>query len=109
MVGHCKNRSYYTHIEGLSTRSPAWNLDLPGRAIKCWAHKNNSVAWVLVEDDAGVQKVYSGCDFVDHYENSILQLLGRGKFPQRYGEQDIRAAFAPMKFPESTTIKKISS
>lgn len=35
--------------------------------------------------------------------------MGRGKFPQRYGEQDVRAPFAPMKFPESVTISKISS
>lgn len=68
MVGHCKYRSYYTHIEGLSSRTPAWNLDLPGRAVKCWAHKNNSLAYVSVEDDAGVQTMYSGVDFVDQYE-----------------------------------------
>jgi alpha-tubulin suppressor-like RCC1 family protein len=67
-VGLDKYRSYYTHIEGILDRKPAYQIELPGRAVACWAHKTTSVAWFAVEDDAGGRKMYSGCEFVDHYE-----------------------------------------
>lgn len=71
-VGCDKYRSYYTHIEGILDRKPAYQIDLPGRAVKCWASKDSSVGWILVEEDSGLMKMYSGTEFVDQYENSIL-------------------------------------
>ena len=68
----------------------------------------NSVVYVEIEDDGGNKKMFSGCEFVDMYESSVIQLLGQGKQANnRYGEQDIRAPFKQMKFPEGVTIKKI--
>ena len=87
-VGCDKYRSYYTHIEGILDRKPAYQIELPGRAIKCWASKSSSNGYILVEEDSGQTKVYSGTEFVDQYECSILQLQGQGMLDRRYGEQD---------------------
>ena len=105
-VGHDKYRSYYGGE--VEVRKPAYHIDLPGRATKCWATKANSVVYVEIEDDGGNKKMFSGCEFVDMYESSVIQLMGQGKpVNPRYGEQDIRAPFKQMKFPEGVTIKKI--
>lgn len=46
-------------------------VELPGRALKVWAHKTYSICWVLVEDDSGMMKMYGGCDFVNCYNSNI--------------------------------------
>ena len=48
----------------------------------------NEILDILVEEDSGQTKVYSGTEFVDQYECSILQLQGQGMLDRRYGEQD---------------------
>ena len=105
-VGHDKYRSYYE--SNLHARTPAYQIELPGRATKCWGTKANSVAFIEVEDAAGEKKYYSGVEFVDFYEGGVLQMLGRGR-PQnrRYGEQAVREPYEPVKVPEGTVFKKI--
>ena len=71
-VGCDKYRSYHTHIQGIMDRKPAYQIELPGHAIKCWASKDSTNGFILVEEDSGMSKVYSGVEFVDQYENSVL-------------------------------------
>ena len=64
-VGHDKYRSHYEHIDGVGDRKPAYQIELPGRALKAWCNLGSSNAWILVEEDSGATRMYSGTEFVD--------------------------------------------
>ena len=64
-VGHDKYRSHYEHIDGVGDRKPAYQIELPGRALKVWCNLGSSNAWILVEEDSGATRMYSGTEFVD--------------------------------------------
>ena len=101
-VGHCRYRSHYAHIPGLDARQPAYQLDLPGRATKCFGTKPYSMAFVQVEDDAGGKAVYAGHEFLSMYETRQIQFAGRDTSgDRRYGENDVRQPFTKIDFPAS--------
>ena len=78
-VGHDRARVDYSYEGGEQVwqeRRPAYQIDLPGRATKCWAHQHQSIAWIEVEEDSGGRKYYAGCEFVDHYCGEQMSMMG---------------------------------
>ena len=49
--------------------------------------------------------MYAGCEFVNRYENGVIQCMGIGRLEEN-DENEIRHPFRPMKFPEPVTVVK---
>ena len=52
-VGYDRARGYWTQFEHCRTRKPAYKIEIEGcsKALRCWANKNNTCAFILGENE----------------------------------------------------------
>ena len=102
-----------SHPNQASERKPAYEIKLPGKAIKCWANKWNSISYVQIVDDQGKKRVFSGCEFITARNRDHIQILCRGdNWRSEFTGPSIwldRPPYKEMRFPESVVIKKIDA
>lgn len=80
MSGYCKQRRCYGDNDETEHQiKPPYQIDLPGKALKCWTNKTSSHAYVLFEDESGAKKIYSGVEYLNHYDSDAMRLLGQGE------------------------------
>ena len=76
-AGHDWMRSIFAHKgPQYITREPAYKLEIPGRAIKCWANKYFAMGFVEVEDNEGHTRVFSGNEILQQNDLPLLKILG---------------------------------